>query len=106
VSRFVAASLVAIAVSLGAGTAPFQCGSSNDPALRREDTAGDALWDLAQEFRKKGNEQAARETLRYLVEHYPSNRHVPAARAELEGSGSETKAAEPAEVKGAETSDK
>jgi hypothetical protein len=35
------------------------------------------------DFRAKGNEQAARDTLRYLVEHYPSNRHVPAARAEL-----------------------
>jgi hypothetical protein len=39
------------------------------------------------DFRAKGNETAARETLRYLVEHYPSNRRAPAARAELAESG-------------------
>ena len=65
------------------GHAPLQCSRSPDPELRREDTAGDALWDLAQEFRAKGNEAAAKQTLRFLVERYPSNRHVPAARAEL-----------------------
>jgi Tfp pilus assembly protein PilF len=65
------------------GNAPLQCSRSPDPDLRREDTAGDALWDLAQEFRAKGNEEAAKQTLRFLVERYPSNRHVPAARAEL-----------------------
>lgn len=96
-SRILAAGLVATALGLSTGTAPFQCGGGKDPALRREDTAGDALYDLAHEFRKKGNEQAARETLRYLVEHYPSSRHVPAARAELETSASEPKTSEPAE---------
>ncbi len=63
--------------------APFQCGSSNRPDVRAEDSAGDALFELAMDFRAKGNEAAARETLRYLVEHYPSNRRSPAARAEL-----------------------
>jgi Tfp pilus assembly protein PilF len=65
------------------GSAPMQCRRDPDPNLRIEDTAGDALWDLAADFKKKGNEQAARDTLRYLVEHYPSNRHAEAARAEL-----------------------
>ncbi|MBX3207083.1 MAG: hypothetical protein KF764_18700 [Labilithrix sp.] len=70
------------------GGAPFQCGSTSNPEHRREDSAGDALYALAMDFRAKGNEPAARDTLRYLVEHYPSNRHVPAAREELgEGSG-------------------
>lgn len=69
-----------LALALGA---PLQCGSNSDPALRREDSAGDALWGLAQDFRAKGNEAAAKSTLKYLVEHYPSNRHVPAAKAEL-----------------------
>lgn len=63
--------------------APLQCSRSPDPELRREDTAGDALWDLAQELKKKGKDDAAKEALRFLVERYPSNRHVPAARAEL-----------------------
>jgi hypothetical protein len=78
VIRLAAAGL--LVASLGA---PLQCGGGSDPAVRREDSAGDALYGLAQDFHAKGNEQAAKDTLRYLVEHYPSNRHVPAARAEL-----------------------
>ncbi|MBS2015748.1 MAG: hypothetical protein JST00_22870 [Deltaproteobacteria bacterium] len=77
----------AAAVVAALGQAPLQCSRSHDNDLRREDTAGDALYALAQDFRAKGNEDAARQTLRYLVDHYPSNRHVPAAREELEGKG-------------------
>lgn len=65
------------------GNAPVQCSRSPDPENRREDTAGDALWDLAEDFRAKGNEEGRKATLRFLVEKYPSNRHVPAAREEL-----------------------
>lgn len=68
------------------GTAPMQCRHDPDPNLRREDDPGDALYALAQDFRAKGNEESAKATLRFLVEKYPSNRHVPAARAELGGS--------------------
>ncbi|GAC1524806.1 MAG: hypothetical protein NVS3B10_24000 [Polyangiales bacterium] len=67
------------------GTAPLQCGHGSDSKLRTEDDAGDALYALAQDFHAKGDEPASKQTLRYLVEHYPSNRHVPAARAELGG---------------------
>ncbi len=83
--RLVAPSAFALALSVSVGGAPLQCGSGRDrdPELRLEDSAGDTLWDLAQQFRAKGNEQAAKDTLRYLVEHFPSNRHAPAARAEL-----------------------
>lgn len=71
-----------LAVSLVAN-APMQCGHSSDPNLRHEDDAGDALWALAMDFRAKGNEQAARQTLEFLVQKYPSNRHVPAAKEDL-----------------------
>ncbi|AKV02224.1 hypothetical protein AKJ09_08887 [Labilithrix luteola] len=67
------------------GNAPLQCKHDPDPTMRTEDSAGDALWSLAEDFRAKGNDEAARQTLRFLVDRYPSNRHVPAARAELEG---------------------
>lgn len=77
----------AAAVVAALGNAPLQCSRNHDNDLRREDTAGDALYALAQDFRAKGNEDAARQTLKYLVEHYPSNRHAPAARDELEGKG-------------------
>lgn len=69
------------------GGAPLQCRHDPDPSVRTEDTAGDALWALAQDFRSKGNEDAARQTLAFLVERYPSNRHAPVARAELEAAG-------------------
>lgn len=79
-----ASPLFAFALVLGGlGTAPMQCKHERDPSLRMEDSAGDALWDLALDFKKKGDEGAARETLRRLVERYPSSRHAAAARAEL-----------------------
>jgi hypothetical protein len=77
--------LAAGALLAALGSAPLQCRHEADPNLRREDSAGDALYGLAQDFRAKGDEPAARQTLRYLVEHYPSNRHAQAARADLDG---------------------
>lgn len=79
-----ASGLAAFALVLGGfGTAPMQCKHERDPSIRLEDTAGDALWDLAADFKKRGNEAAAKETLRFLVARYPSSRYAPAARAEL-----------------------
>ena len=85
ISRLASAGLVVASLA----GAPLQCGGGGSNAdVRREDSAGDALYNLAMDFHAKGNEQAAKDTLRYLVEHYPSNRHVPAARAELGEPGS------------------
>jgi outer membrane protein assembly factor BamD (BamD/ComL family) len=64
--------------------APFQCESTRDPNLRREDTAGDALWGLSEKFRQTGEAQARNETLRYLLEKYPSSRYAAYARDELQ----------------------
>jgi outer membrane protein assembly factor BamD (BamD/ComL family) len=72
-----------LALVISFSRAPLQCSHHADPSLRRVDTAGDALWALAQGFREKHEDAAARETLRYLVEHYPSSRYREAARAEL-----------------------
>ncbi len=77
--------------------APLQCRHDPDPSVRREDSAGDALYALAEDFRAKGNDAAATDTLRFLVQRYPSNRHVPAARAELEGAGAPPAKATPSE---------
>jgi outer membrane protein assembly factor BamD (BamD/ComL family) len=64
-------------------SAPIQCKRDPDPNLRMEDTAGDALWDLSQKFKAEGNTDAARATLKYLVDKYPSSRHAGAAKEEL-----------------------
>ena len=66
------------------GIAPFQCGGGPDPKLRREDTAGDALWGLSERFREQHDEASRKATLKYLIEKYPSNRHAQVARLEFE----------------------
>jgi hypothetical protein len=73
--------------------APYQCSKGYDPAARREDTAGDGLWALAEDFQKRGDERAYEQTLRFLVTHYPSSRRVPKARDELERLGAAPAAA-------------
>ena len=78
--------LRAIAVTLVAlNLAPLQCGggSSDDPSMQREDTAGDALWALAEKQKDEHDDKGRKETLRFLVERYPSSRHAPAAKDEL-----------------------
>ena len=77
-----AASLVLVLV----GGAPFQCGRGPDPGLRQEETAGDALWALGEDFADAGDDHAAKRTYRFLVERYPSSRYAPAAQEKLEKS--------------------
>ncbi len=64
-------------------TAPFQCGKGIDPGMRQEETAGDALWGLAQKFADAGDRAAERRTYEFIVEQYPSSRYASAAQDEL-----------------------
>ena len=70
-----------------AALAPMQCTKEYDPSRAREDTAGDGLWALAEDFKAKGNQEASAATLRFLVARYPSNRRAVKAREELEQLG-------------------
>jgi hypothetical protein len=63
------------------GTAPYQC-KSDDPAKAREDTPGEALWQLCGRFAAERNDTAARATLDYLIERYPSSRMATRAKDE------------------------
>lgn len=63
------------------GSAPYQC-KSDDPATVREDTPGEALWNLCGRFAAEGNDKAARETLDELIERYPSSRLAKRAEDE------------------------
>jgi len=65
------------------GTAPYQC-KSNDPERAREETTGEALWLLCGRFAAAGDEAAARKTLDYLIERYPSSREAKRAKDERE----------------------
>ena len=61
--------------------APFQCASSpEDNASRIEDSAPEALWQLAMHFDERGERQARDETLERLRDWYPRSRF--ASRAE------------------------
>lgn len=90
--------------------APFQCASDPDPNRRIEDTPAEALYRLSEHFQEVGDNEAREETLRHLIERYPSSREASRATLALEGrdtsdlppsEGSRERAAERAE----ETSD-
>lgn len=79
-------------------SAPFQCGSKARPEHRFEDEPADALYKLAGRFAAKGDREARVETLRFIVERYPTSRFAEAAKIDLAelgaapaGSGSPTR---------------
>jgi len=77
-AALLAAGMLALAL------APMQCAKKYDDGLRREDSAGDGLWSLSEDFRAKGDEQSSLATLRYLVKRYPTSRRAPKAKEELD----------------------
>jgi hypothetical protein len=97
VRELASAAALMTAFGFSSGAVPLQCGGSDTPAeMRTEDTAGDALWDLADKFHAEHNDAAERETLEDLVQRYPSSRHSPAAKerlAQMGGGGGSTGAA-------------
>lgn len=79
---------LAAALLFGAlSVAPFQCPSDPNPEQRREETPGEALHDLATEFKKAGDREAQVRTLQYLIRKYPRSRHAVEAHQELEAMG-------------------
>ncbi|MBW2457624.1 MAG: hypothetical protein JRI68_24175 [Deltaproteobacteria bacterium] len=69
-------------------TAPYQCSGDPEPAMAVDETPGEALYGLAEQFREAGNVTAWRRTLRYLIDRYPSSRFAKTAQQDLAG-GSE-----------------
>jgi len=66
-------------------SAPFQCGRAPTADSRIEETAAEALYRLAGEFRARGELDAAKATLRHLVERYPGSREAHLATDDLAG---------------------
>jgi outer membrane protein assembly factor BamD (BamD/ComL family) len=52
-----------------------------------EDDAAEVLYTLAEKFKTEGNQGARAETLRYLVERYPSSRFAETAKTDLDELG-------------------
>ncbi len=66
-------------------TAPYQCSGDPDPAKAVDETPGQALYGLAEQFRDAGKVEAWRKTLRYLIDRYPSSRFAKTAEQDLAG---------------------
>lgn len=64
-------------------TAPYQCGRGPAPDSAIDESPGVALYRLAGEFKAKGDDQAWRHTLQYLVNRYPGTREAKRASDEL-----------------------
>ena len=79
--------MIARAIAVALALAPFQCAGHPGPSERWNESPGDALWELAHEFRAHHDDAAATRTLEYLVRKYPSSRWAQAARDELEARG-------------------
>ncbi len=75
------ASILVLSATLGG--APFQCGSESDPASALEETPGEALYELAEQFKRRGDQAAWRGTLTYLIERYPASRFAVTAKSDL-----------------------
>lgn len=91
--------IVLIASAAMLSTAPFQC-KGDDPARAREETPGEALWQLCGRFAAKGDDASARATLDYLIERYPSSREAERAKSEREAAHPCSGVALPASVSG------
>jgi hypothetical protein len=77
-----------LASALGAlSVAPFQCPAKPDPSRVREDTPGEALYDLADQFGKAGDKEGKIRTLSYLAQKYPRSRFAVRAREDLRALG-------------------
>jgi hypothetical protein len=75
--------LACFALAAALGHAPLQCAGEPDEALRRQETPGEALYGLAEQFKARGDEKAWRQTLEYLVARYPNSRFAAMARDDL-----------------------
>ena len=58
-----------------------------DPESAFEETPGEALYKLAEQFREQGDRDAWEKTLRHLIERYPSSRFAVTAEADLQREG-------------------
>ncbi|MDI1430531.1 MULTISPECIES: tetratricopeptide repeat protein [Polyangium] len=86
----------AAALVLGAlATAPFQCARDPDPEKAFEEPPEAALYQLAEQFRERGDKEARITTLRFLATRYPSTRLAERARQELAELGSPVPAPSP-----------
>lgn len=77
-----------LTLALSAGYAPMQCRGEPEYEERRYEQPGEALYRLANQFKKSGKVDAWRTTLEHLIEHYPNSRFATMAKDDLAKAGS------------------
>ncbi|AUX43775.1 hypothetical protein SOCE26_052300 [Sorangium cellulosum] len=81
------AALGSIAVLAAVANAPYQCASDVGPERQLVEEPSEVLYDLAERFKASGDGRAYADTLRFLVDRYPSSRFAQMARRDLEALG-------------------
>ncbi|KYF79527.1 hypothetical protein BE20_49080 [Sorangium cellulosum] len=81
------AALGPLVIFAAVARAPYQCASDVDPDHRQYEDPSEALYGLAERFKANGDRRAQADTLRFLVERYPSSRFARMARQDLEALG-------------------
>lgn len=82
-SRLLSTSAPLLAVLALSGLAPFQCGTSDPAEAGIEETPGEALYRLAQEFEKAGDREGHVRVLRHLIMRQPKSRFARTAHDDL-----------------------
>ena len=77
--------IVGFVVAATLALAPFQCPGDPDPQMRREESAPEAVWLLAEHLRHEGHTEARLDALHFLIRRYPNSRFAERARLELRG---------------------
>ena len=79
-----------VSLRIGAGVllfamsfAPFQCAREPDPNRRIEDEPAEVVYRLAERFKSESKPDARAETLKFLIERYPTSRFAKFATQDL-----------------------
>jgi len=75
--------LGAIGLALLFSGAPMQCQSEPPPEQRRYERPSEALYELAERFKREGEQKAWRTTLETIIERYPNSREAVMAKDDL-----------------------
>ena len=77
------AKALSAAFALTFAFAPFQCAREPDPNRRIEDEPSEVVYRLAERFKAENKADARADTLKFLIERYPTSRFAKFATQDL-----------------------
>lgn len=81
------AKALSAAFALTFAFAPFQCAREPDPNRRIEDEPSEVVYRLAERFKAENKADARADTLKFLIERYPTSRFAKQAALDLQEMG-------------------